>query len=122
MVSFHELIVEIIFYGTEIISFQNIEVNSEGQRLSDTSTGNLSRKFTSSGLPAFENQLILLHIASVKSENETPMVRESATSDDKLIFVIKIIFLCGNHLFCVADGFAIDYGVWADDDELISFH
>ena len=43
---------EIIPDGIRIIVFDYDEVNSEGQNSRDTSTGNLSEKFTGSGLDA----------------------------------------------------------------------
>ena len=101
MAGFIWLMPKIIFDGTEIIISQNIDLNSEGQRLLDTFTGNLSEKFTSSGLPAIDYRVIFFHITFGKSRNGAPHTRELTT------FEKIIICVCDGEMPCLFVSFKV---------------
>ena len=86
---------EIISHNSEIMVTQNIEVNSEGQNSRDTSTGNLSEKFTSSGLDAilFSNSCTFRKVKISHSEFFAPHARELAFLRD-FYLCYEICFIC----------------------------
>ena len=79
---------EEIVDGKRIIFFENIKVNSEGQNLFDTSIGNLSEKFTGSGLPAF----------SEKHVGELAVLRTDGEDDCNIKGAIASIDFASQHV------------------------
>ena len=91
----------IISYGTEMSVIRNGIVNPKGHRIDGSLLGNLRDSHHGFGPQRIFFRLIFLKVTIGKLRNRAPMAHELTTSDDKQIFLIKIIFGCKIMFSCV---------------------